>query len=337
MRLSPPIRRLLTARTRTTSAVRSGGPLQVRDSCQLGRAGPPSIGAIPRAASSIPAPSPRELSFRAWLRQLTAAPLHDFPLRDALLFQMSSLPALLAAGADLDCRPRVFEAGPGCGFTAHTLAGQAELILAEVSPATARRLCAQFAERRRVRVLCADLAKAGLDLPAQGCDFAFALDMFEYVSDPDQCLRNFAAVLAPGGELFLTFPNVPPPRGDAVCWFESASAIEALVAAAGFTRWHIHTVTMRPAARYIYAAGHEAPLRACRLLRGGNRRCRPRHYEGTWAFQNHARLERHKLPLHLWWSVLDCLLRMGGPIFSAGPADGALIGRRVLIRAWKAS
>ena len=37
--------------------------------------------------------------------------------------------------------------------------------------------------------------------------------------------------------LLLSYPNVPPPRGDGVTWFERQQDLEGVIAGAGFSRW----------------------------------------------------------------------------------------------------
>ena len=69
--------------------------------------------------------------------------------------------------------------------------------------------------------VCADLAKPDVpDLIAKRFDVVYGLDVFEYVPNPEVCLQNLARILQPGGMMLLSYPNVPPPRGDGVTWFE---------------------------------------------------------------------------------------------------------------------
>lgn len=303
------------------------------------RRAPPLAAAVATPRATPPAAF-HPAQFAARWRRWVAAPWHDFPLREHILIQFSSLPALLATPRSR--RPcRIFEAGPGAGYAAHCLAGRAELTLAEISPRSAALLARRFAGTPGVRVWRTDLgSEAGLP-PAPGAplegsfDFAFALDMFEYVDDPAACLRRLAAMLRPGAELFLTFPNTPPPRGDARCWFTHASELEAMLDEAGFARHEILAIHLRSWARLSYALGHEIPLWALRRMRGAGGAART--YEETWAFRHRRRFERGKYPLHLWWSVLAQLLALGGPLFGGAPAAEELLGRRLAIRAWKAS
>ncbi len=156
--------------------------------------------------------------------------------------------------------------------------------------------------------------------------------MFEYVTDPAACLRNLASVLRSGGQLFLSFPNVPPPVGDGVTWFTDLSALETMLGAAGFERWEIFAVRPRRFAGAVYTVLHEWPLRAYRRLRAGNAHARPQIYEATWAFQHRRRLLRAKVGLHLYWALLGCVMRRGGDVFVSEPV-GPPLGRQLVIRA----
>lgn len=292
------------------------------------------------AAAGLP---PARLSRAERRRLWREAPAHDFPWRDAMLWQFSSLRRRLADAAPA-APLRIFEAGPGAGLAAHYLAARGcALTLADVSAAALARLQTHFSRRSAAPSFeLLDLGAADLPARRRGAhDFAFALDMFEYVSDPARCLRNLARALGPGGELFVTFPNSPPPRGDAVCWFASEAELQSLLAQAGFARWEIFLIEPRLFARAVFAALHEAPLAVARVLRrfGRSRFAaaeRPRAYEETWAFRHEDSLRRARLFAHAYWTALAWLLRRGGPFFRARPAAGSLLGRRVGLRAWVA-
>ncbi len=270
---------------------------------------------------------PRARAPRARWSDLWQAPLHDFPIRDEILYQHPSLPAGSA----------VLEIGPGSGFTAFRLARRVQQVtLLDVAEETVDEL------RHRLRVLtnltCVrdDVARPGLlDRIGGGFDAAFGLDVFEYVVDPAVCLQNLAAVLRPGGELLLTYPNVPPPLGDGVTYFARSEDLVRLLVQAGFREWRISAARIRPWARVTYGLLHEWPLGAYRRLRGRSRDDRPQTYESTWAFKHRQRLMRYKVPLHLMWLVLGWVMRLGGPIFADEPVTGAILGRQLVIRAWR--
>lgn len=253
------------------------------------------------------------------------APLHDFPIRDEILSQY--LP--LAAGVD------ALEVGPGSGFTAFRLARRLRHVtLLDVAPLAIEELRRTLGRQPNIRFVCADVTAPGLaDDLGRTYDAAFGLDMFEYVKDPAACLRNLAAVLRPGGELLLTFPNVPPPAGDGATWFTDLAALEAMLADAGFARWRIFAVRPRRLAAAVHAVMHDWPLRLYRHLRSGDKQARPQIYEATWAFQHRRRLARLKAGLHLYWLVLGLAMRLAGDIFVAEPVGDRPLGRQLVVRA----
>ena len=255
------------------------------------------------------------------------APLHDFPIRDEILCQY--LP--LAADAD------VLEVGPGSGFTAFRLARCVRRVtLLDVAPRAVEELRRTLGNIPNIQFVCADVAAPGLAGKLEHAfDAIFGLDVFEYVKDPAACLSNLARVLHAGGELLLTFPNVPPPTGDGVTWFTNLSALEAMVAGAGFTTWEIFAVRPRRFAVAVYAVLHEWPLRTYRRTRAGDKQARPQIYEATWAFQHRERLRPFKAGLHLYWTVLGWAMRLSGGVFVAEPAGDRPVGRQLVIRARK--
>jgi SAM-dependent methyltransferase len=252
------------------------------------------------------------------------APLHDYPIRDEILFQHLAF----------EPSSRILEVGPGSGFTAFRLAPHVRHItLLDVSKRAIDELRHELHDTPNLDFVCADITAPALASRLQRrFDTAFALDMFEYVQDPAACLRNLAAVLRPGGQLLLTFPNVPPPLGDGVTWFTDLSDLERMVAAAGFGRWEIFAVRPGRFAATVYGALHEWPLRAYRRLRARHTQTRPQIYEATWAFQHRGRLARAKGGLHVYWALIDAALQLGGNVFVAEPVREPL-GRQLVIRA----
>lgn len=279
------------------------------------------ITASPPSGGSVEGPP------RARWSDLWKAPLHDFPLRDEILYHYLSL-----SGA-----ARVLEVGPGSGFTAFRLARRVpRIVLLEVAGESIEDLRHNLLEVAGVTVVHDDIARPGLlDRLGGGFDAAFALDVFEYVVDPAACLENLAAVLRPGGELLLSYPNVLPPAGDGVTYFTRAGDLAALLERAGFTRWSIHAVEFRPWARVTYILLHEVPLGLYRRLRASQRGDRPQTYENTWAFRNRRRLGRYKIPLHLTWLFVAWVMRRGGPCFATCSVDDGIVGRQLVIRAWR--
>jgi SAM-dependent methyltransferase len=262
---------------------------------------------------------------------LTQAPLHDFPVRDEILFQY------LALRAEMD----VAEVGLGTGFTSCWLAGQARSYTGiDVSAATVDRLRAELQHLPNATFVCADLAKPDVpDRIAKRFDVVYGLDVFEYVPNPQICLQNLARILQSDGMMLLSYPNVPPPRGDGVTWFEKKETLEALIVAAGFSRFEIVELRLRPWASKVYGLLHERPIGLYRNRHKAERATedRPQIYEDTWAFQKGQRLNRYRPLLHGSWEVLGALMRLFGPVYESRELSGDqnMLGRQLLIRAWK--
>ena len=255
------------------------------------------------------------------------APLHDFPIRDEILYQYASLSPEM----------EVLEVGPGSGFTAFRLARQIRrLTLLDISAEALTDLNKKLGERLNLDFVCADLSTPGLNKHIETkFHLAFGLDVFEYVKNPSVCLSNLASVLRPGGQLFLTYPNVAPPAGDGVTYFEWRAELDHLLTEAGFTSWEIFRVRLRPFAGAIYVALHERPLTLYRRLRNGKPATQPQIYDATWSFMQRNKLLRYKLPVHLLWVVLGAAMRVRGDIFMASAIGEQISRGQVVIRALK--
>jgi len=229
------------------------------------------------------------------------------------------------------------EIGPGSGFTAFRIARQVRsLTLVDVAAESLANVRNNLGSLANVRCICADPTQPGLATELkQEFDVAYALDVFEYLVDPATCLRNLAQALRPTGELFLTYPNVLPPAGDGVTYFSCLSELAELLGQAGFRRWDIFAVRQRPFARWAYFSAHEYPLHIYRQMRSGNPDGRPQTYERSWVFKHSQKLERFKVPLHMFWFLLDKAIRLGGDVFACEPVTDEILGRQLVIRAWK--
>jgi SAM-dependent methyltransferase len=256
---------------------------------------------------------------------LWRAPLHDFPLRDEILHQF--MPLMSSS--------EVLEIGPGSGITAYRLARLVRrLTVVDVADAAVEALRKDLSAFDNVRCVRADATQSDFTrLSGSNFDSAFALDVFEYVTDPAACLNNLADALRRGGQLLLSYPNVPPPVGDGVTYFDRAADLELLLAKAGFSEWEIGAVRLRPWAAAAYRALHERPMTLYRRLRARERPERPQTYEATWAFRHGRQRLRYKLPVHLAWRGLDRVMRLGGPFFSYTRAGDEIRGHQLLIRA----
>lgn len=192
---------------------------------------------------------------------------------------------------------------------------------------------------RALRTWQIDLGRPDGAIPAAMLgrfDFAFTLDMFQFIADPLLCLRRFGELLRPGKELLLTFPNQVSRRAGHVCWFERSEDLAALLRSAGFAREEVFAITMRGWARAAYSAGHEVPLTLLRRLR------RPGTpvtgvYDESWAsHQSDASPKFMRWLIHAWWGALARVMALGGPRFETERIAGPALGHRLVARAWKA-
>jgi 2-polyprenyl-3-methyl-5-hydroxy-6-metoxy-1,4-benzoquinol methylase len=265
----------------------------------------------------------RTLSFR----EIIKSPLHDFPIRDEILFQYA--PPLNGL--------KILEIGPGSGFTAFRLASTVErLTLLDFAETTVVDLQQQFRNNENIRLIQADICQKNLAARIeQDHDFVFALDMFEYVPDESAALMNLASMICPQGSVFLSFPNFAPPRGDGVTWYAHRRSLEESLVRAGFQRWELFTVRLKPCQSLVYTLMHEWPLKLYRRLRKSRGAQHPQTYEATWAFQNRKRLENIKPFVHLYWTLTNFLMRIGGDLFESEPAAEEILSRQLVVIAWK--
>ena len=258
---------------------------------------------------------------------LWEAPLHDFPVRDELLCQFLPLSSTM----------NVLEIGPGTGYTAYWLSRKvARITLLDASANSLNEVRRALGSRSNLNFLEWNLDRPGLSGGLKTkFDAAFGLDVFEYVSDPAAAFRNLFEVMRAGADLLLTFPNSPPPGGDAVTYFRSPAEVKALVTAAGFSSCEVFTVNLGSWAYTWHGALHDAPLSFYRRVRKGNSAGLPRVYEQTWAFRHRNGFNKFRLPIHAYWSLLGPLIRAGGEVFQKERPGEAILGRRLVIRARK--
>ena len=277
-------------------------------------------GVIPSIERSIRRPS------FAWA-DFWEAPVNDFAIRDEILYQF------LPLAPDL----RLLEVGAGSGFTAFRLARTVQsLALVDTADETLSELKYTFRNMPNVRCIRADLSEPGLaQRLGEQYDVVYALDVFEYVADPLAGFANFAAVLRPGGELFLSFPNVPPPAGDGVTYFDTVEQLDRMLRAAGFSRASISTVRLFPFATLVFRLLHEKPLRFYRRLRGGRRGERPQTFNRAWSFQKRHSLGRYRVVVYSLAFLLGKIMRLGGDLFQSELATNRNFRTQLVIRAWK--
>jgi ubiquinone/menaquinone biosynthesis C-methylase UbiE len=259
--------------------------------------------------------------------ELLAAPIHDFPIRDQILHQYAAkLPGL-----------KILEVGPGSGFTVYTLLPCIEqMTLVDYAEITLTELREKLGTNEKLRFVQSDISQPGLAARlGETYDFVFGLDMFEYVTDRERGLENLAAVTSPNGVMFLTFPNFAPPRGDGNTWYLHRCELEDSLRRAGFRRWEILCVALKPYASAIFTLMHEWPLKLYRYVRKQDKSGQPQTYEGTWAFQNRDKLQRMRSLLNIYWAILGAVLRLGGEPFQATPAPEDLLSLQLVVLGWK--
>jgi SAM-dependent methyltransferase len=258
------------------------------------------------------------------MSHIFAAPLHDFPIRDEILFEH------LPFSRDMD----VLEIGPGSGFTAFRVApGVRSLTLVDIAAANIAQLRVTLRGIPNLAFVCADVCKPDLrGALDRTFDAIYALEVFELLPDPEACLQNLAALLRPGGRLLLQFPNYPPPLSPGMTHFSTRAELDRLLADAGFSSWTVSALKLRPYAGLLYTYLHERPIRAYRRRRRAVQD-RPLIYDQSWAFQHGARLEPFKYALHFAWAVLAVTMRLGGSLFSQTSLGEDILNRNLLVSA----
>ena len=101
---------------------------------------------------------------------------------------------------------RVLEVGCGAGNTAALVkerAGVAEVCGVELSPHAA-----EAARRILDRVVCGDVETLELDFPAGHFDCVVCADVLEHLRDPWAALRKLRPLLADGGVVVASIPNL---------------------------------------------------------------------------------------------------------------------------------
>lgn len=251
------------------------------------------------------------------------APLHDFPIRDEILFQY------LPIRPDMD----LLEIGPGSGITAFRLARQVRSItLGDVAQGNVNQLQQTLGHIPNIGFACADVCQPGLlHRLGRTFDAVYAIEVFEFLPDPVTALVNLAGVTRPGGHVLIQFPNYPPEHSPGPTHFATKRELGDLLERAGFSRWTIAAIDLRPHARYLYTYLHEKPIRAYRRRRAGQGPDRALVYEETWAFRHGHRLEPFKYVLHSAWTVLSAAIHAGGPAFEHYDPGARILGHNLLV------
>lgn len=250
-----------------------------------------------------------------------SAPIHDFPIRDEILWQF---------GPTLDGRD-VLEVGSGSGYTAWRVEKRARKFwAADCAEDTVRSLF----KNRIIAVLLDFTGKMPhIKNFMTRFDVVYSLDMLECVpkGTGSQVFTNMFNSLRGYGELFVTFPNHEKFPNH----YETIEQLCEEIIGCNNGEWQcrVFTVELNPWAQFFYKWGHDKPLDLWRRLRGGNPSTM--NYDSTWAFQNRGGLEKVKWLIHGYWAVLMFVIKMAGPAFRARVTDRDIVGKQIVIRAWK--
>ena len=98
---------------------------------------------------------------------------------------------------------RVIDMASGEGYGADVLAAHAASVVGvEANPHAFEHACLRYV-RDNLR-----FERSMVEVYAEPCDAVVFLQTIEHVQDPDAVLEHFAAMLAPGGAVFVSTPNV---------------------------------------------------------------------------------------------------------------------------------
>jgi SAM-dependent methyltransferase len=276
-------------------------------------------------ADALPSPPGAGRNLRPPFRwsDIFSAPLHDLPMRDEIIFQYLPLASNMS----------VLEVGPGVGFTAFRLAPHVRHItLLDIASESISQLRKNLASVPNLSAVCADACAPELAAMVGGpFDVVISLDMFQFVGNPQACLKNFASVLPAGGRLLLQWPNYPLQKTKAVTYIRSRRELDEMIHRAGFDQWTVHALRLRPYASILYREFHERPLALYRRLRSNTGVDAPQNFDQTWTFRRGQKLERCKWLLHLSWAGLVSAMRLGGDCFHCHPVTHGLDGNLLLL------
>jgi SAM-dependent methyltransferase len=190
-------------------------------------------------------------------------PPTSFPYRDLLVLEQLALRS----------EHRVCEIGIGSGGTTVRLARMcADVTGFEISTPTVEALRYLEKRHRNLHLVTADItddeALAGY---AGGFDRLLSCDTLEHVPDPAGFFRGVAALLAPGGEFLVTFPNEPADIMHGITRFDTPLELHSHLAEAGLVDVRMGAARLTPHAERVADALGWRPLS---LARGVIRRSR---------------------------------------------------------------
>jgi SAM-dependent methyltransferase len=206
-----------------------------------------------------------------------------------------------------------------------------------------RRFLPRFNPNRHMDVFVLDFCDQTLPMRLSArYDLIFSCDTLEHVPDPAVFFVNVYALLKPGGRIFITFPNERPERAHGITFFDSRSALEATIYAAGFARndIRIQVVSMSDWAERVLKAGWLLPRSIYKKslavkLRHQPRTPAPQTFNETAFFSTAERLEPVAPLINAYcWAVMR-LMTMVRPVYQTSVAGENIWDSQILIEASK--
>ncbi len=253
-------------------------------------------------------------------------PPTSFPYRDLLVLEHIRV----------EPHHRVCEIGVGSGATTARLARLcADVTGFEISQPTVEALRYLEKRQRNLHLVVADITdEEALAAHAGRFDRALSCDTLEHVPDPAGFFRGIQVLLAPGGEVAITFPNEPVARMHGVTRFDDPLELVDHMKAAGFEGVRLGAARLTPHAERIAESLGWKPLSMAReavavgralvaLARAERNRGKsngagqapPQTFEETRFFRT-MRLWRPLAPaVNLYWYGVLRLMAARGPTF----------------------
>lgn len=105
---------------------------------------------------------------------------------------------------------RVIEAGAGSGNLTRHLLDRERIACLDLDPAHVRALEERYGDREGLSVHRCDISDSSLlQLAPEGWDTVVCVNVLEHIQDDRKTLRNFHAVLRPGGRAVVLVPALP--------------------------------------------------------------------------------------------------------------------------------
>jgi SAM-dependent methyltransferase len=250
-------------------------------------------------------------------------PPTSFPFRDLLVLEQ----------LELRTDRQICEIGVGSGETTARLARVCAGVTGfDVSRPALEALAYLQRRHPNLRLIAADVTDAvAMGRHAEQYDGAFSCDTLEHVADPAGFFRGIATLLAPGGELAVTFPNEPLDRMHGVTRFDRPDELRAHLERAGLIDVRLGAARLTPhaeriarnlgwrplaAARRALAAGHAlARLGRRGGTSAGESELPPQVFDETRFFRDRQLWRRLSPAVNLYWYGVLRLMAARGPSF----------------------